>query len=167
MNTSRLIRPAIAIIVAGLSVLLISSSSSADAACRSVSGRYREHDTSGSGCTSPVGLCIAGQYQGDINGTFAGQATSIVASADTPGTATLFFTSDSVITAKIGRRSGTLTIKNAGAFHTTPDGAIVDLQTITGGTGGFAGASGYLRAEGTFTQAAGGESSYHGAVCLK
>ena len=49
---------------------------------------------------------------------------------------------------------------------TSPGGAIVDVQTIVGGTDGFAGTSGVLRAEGTFTQATGSESSYHGNVCL-
>jgi hypothetical protein len=166
MLTQRITRRAVGLLAATLGVLLISSQSSAEANCRAVTGHYREHDDSGPGCTSPVGLCIAGEYRGDIKGTFSGEATSIVASADTPVTSTLFFTSDSRIVAKLGGRVGTLVVKNAGAFHTSPDGAIVDVQTIVGGTDGFAGASGALRSEGTFTQASGGESSYDGTVCV-
>jgi hypothetical protein len=152
--------------VAGvLSVLLFASASHADVACRSVEGRYQEHDTSGPACSSPVGFCIAGQYRGDIKGDFAGQATAFIPSADTPTTGVILFTSNSTIDARIGRRSGTLIIRNSGAFRTIDEGSIVDLQTIIGGTGGFEGASGALRAEGTFTTGA-GESRYAGTVCV-
>jgi hypothetical protein len=146
--------------------MLFASASQADGACRSVEGRYREQDASGQTCSSPVGLCITGQYRGDIKGSFAGQATAILPTADTPATGVILFTSDSVIQARIGHRSGTLIIKNSGAFRTIADGSIVDLQTIAGGTGDFVGATGALRAEGTFTTATGGESRYRGAVCV-
>src|SRR5690242_3340065 len=108
MRITQATRPVTAAAVAGLSILLLSTTSSAGGPCRSVSGHYREHDASGPGCTSPVGLCIAGEYAGDIKGPFAGTATTISGSADTPVTGTLFFTSDSTITGRIGRRSGTL-----------------------------------------------------------
>lgn len=156
-----------AIIAAGiLPFLLTSPATNASALCRTVKGTYVERDTSGDGCTSPVGLCIAGKYSGSIRGDFAGQATSIVATADTPTTNVLAFTSDSTIDARIGNRSGTLIIKNAGVFRTAGEGSIVDLQTIVGGTGAFAAASGDIRAEGTFSTATGGMSHYSGTVCL-
>ena len=163
MTRSRVARRAVAASAGLLSVLLFASTSHADVACRSVEGRYREHDTSGSGCASPVGLCIAGQYTGDVRGDFAGTATSIVPTADTATTGVILFTSDSTIDARIGQRTGRLIIKNSGAFRTVSEGSIVDLQTITGGTGDLAGASGALRAEGTFTAGA-GESRYSGTV---
>jgi hypothetical protein len=47
-------------------------------------------------------------------------------------------------------------------FTGTPDGSIVDLQTIVGGTGGLAGARGFVRASGTFSAATGGTSQYEG-----
>ena len=97
---------------------------------------------------------------------FFGAATSITPTADTAATGVLLFTSDSTITARLGRRSGTLIIKNAGGFRTVGEGSIVDVQAIVGGTGDFAGASGDLRATGVFTQAAGGTSTYAGTVCL-
>jgi hypothetical protein len=166
MFSPRVTRQVVAASAALVSVLLFASASQADGSCRSVEGNYREHDASGPGCSSPVGLCIAGEYTGDIKGTFAGQATSIVPTGDTPTTGVILFTSDSVIEARIGRRSGTLVIKNSGAFRTIADGSIVDLQTIVSGTGDFVGATGALRAEGTFTTAAGGESRYRGSVCV-
>ncbi len=76
------------------------------------------------------------------------------------------FTSDSTVTARVAGRSRTLTVKNAGAFSSTNGGPIVDLQTIVGGTGELTGASGALRAQGTFSVTAGGHSRYQGTVCL-
>jgi hypothetical protein len=55
-----------------------------------------------------------------------------------------------------------------GALTTTAsDGSIADLQTVAGGIGGLAGASGFLRAQGTFTFPTGGSSHYIGTVCLR
>ena len=87
-----------------------------------------------------MGLCIAGSYSGQIRGDFLGAATSITTTADTATTGVAMFTSDSTIDATVGGRSGTLVIKNAGAFAAS--GPIVDLQTIVGGTGELVGASG-------------------------
>lgn len=154
------------VVLAGaLPLVLVASSSHADAVCRSVRGHYTEHATS-NGCTSPVGLCIAGQYEGAVRGPFAGQATSIVPTAGTGATAVLLFTSDSHIDATVHGRRGTLVIKNAGGFRAAGAGSIVDLQTIVGGTGDLAGATGELRAHGVFSAVTGGESDYEGVVCL-
>jgi Protein of unknown function (DUF3224) len=133
--------------------------------CRNLRGSYIEHAASGN-CLSPVGLCIAGTYSGQIRGDFEGRATSILTTADTPTTGVAMFTSDSTIAATVAGRSGTLIIKNAGAFASANGGAIVDLQTIVGGTDQLAGATGALRAEGTFSATTGGMSRYEGTLCL-
>lgn len=151
---------------AGALGLVAVTAASAATGCLTVRGHYTEHDSSGPGCTSPVGLCIEGTYAGDLRGPFAGRATTVTPSADTAATAVLGFTSDSTITAAVGGRQGTLLIKNAGVFRTAGAGSIVDLQTIVGGTGDFAGATGDLRASGTFSSATGGRSVYTGQVCL-
>jgi hypothetical protein len=166
MINSRYARPVAAASAVLVSALLLGSASHADTACRSVEGRYEERDASGPGCISPVGLCIAGLYAGDIKGPFAGQATAIVPTADTPTTGVLLFTSDSTIDARIGGLRGTLIVKNSGAFQTSGGGSIVDLQSIVGGTGELSGATGALRAEGTFSVTTGGASRYTGTVCL-
>jgi hypothetical protein len=147
--------------------LLLGAANPSQAAslCRPIHGSYTEHAVSDN-CQSPVGLCIAGTYTGQIRGDFRGQATSITTTADTPTSGVAMFTSDSTIAATIGNSRGTLIIKNAGAFAAGNGGPIVDLQTIIGGTDQLAGATGALRASGTFSAAAGGRSHYEGTVCL-
>jgi hypothetical protein len=166
MITSRIARPALALGAAAAVLLAAPGSAGAAASCRTVEGSYDEHAVGGPDCLSPVGLCIAATYRGDLRGSLDGRATTIITTADTPTTTVALFTSDSTLSVTSGRHPGTLTIKNAGAFTSNPDGSIVDLQTITGGTGAFAGASGSLRASGTFFFATGGHSSWKGVLCL-
>jgi hypothetical protein len=148
--------------IAGIGLVAASSSNAAQA-CRTLEGRYREHAV-GQPCTSPVGLCIAGEYSGDIRGPFEGRATDITPTGQAP-TDVLLFTSDSTITAKVGSDQGTLVIKNRGVYQPAGTGSIVDLQTIVGGTGAFASATGDIRAEGTFVNGQ-GESTYKATLCL-
>jgi hypothetical protein len=165
MSTTRHTRWAVAV-GALAAVLLPAASAQATTGCRQVSGGYVEHPVTGPDCASPVGLCITATYRGDIRGEAQARATSITPTADTPATSVQAFTSDSTVTATIAGRSGTLLVKNAGAFSSTGDGPIVDLQAIVGGTGRLAGATGALRAQGTFTFPDGGRSRYTGTVCL-
>jgi Protein of unknown function (DUF3224) len=152
---------------AGAGLLLAAAAPSIAAEqCRTVKGTYVEHAVQGPDCLSAVGLCIAGTYSGQLSGDFDGRATSIQPTADTSITSVALFTSDSTIRARVHGRTGTLLIKNAGAFSSAAPGSIVDVQTIVGGTGRLAGATGSLRAEGTFSIADGGSSRYAGTICL-
>ncbi len=166
MNVSRTLRAAGTTGIAVLAALALSAGQSAAGdRCVQVSGSYVEHAVSGPDCQSPVGLCIAGTYRGDIDASFAGAASSIVTTADTPATSVSLFTSNSTISGRIGPWRGTLTIKNAGSFAAAGDGSIVDLQTIVGGSGQLSTATGFIRASGTFSLADGGRSQYAGTVC--
>ena len=165
MLLSRRVRVAVALGVL-TTVLLPAASSQAAARCVEVNGSYTERPVTGPDCLSPVGLCIAAVYRGDVAGQAEGRATSIVPIADSPTTSVQLFTSDSTITGAVKKRSGSLIIKNAGAFATSGDGSIVDVQTIIGGTGQLTGATGRLRAQGTFVFPDGGRSRYTGTVCL-
>lgn len=157
--------------VAGLVLIVAGSGADAASPCFEVEGHYDEHAVS-DGCTSPVGLCIALTYSGGVRGDAFGTATSLIPTADTgtptsPGTGVLGFTSDTVAHVSVRGRSGDLLIKNAGVFQPTGNGDIVDLQTITGGTGDLAGATGALRASGTFSPVTfSGSSDYEGQICL-
>jgi len=144
---------------------LTAGQSSAGGRCFEVKGSYVEHAVTGPDCQSAAGLCFAGTYRGDIQGSFTGAASSILATADTPTTTVSLFTSDSKITGKVKQWRGTLAIKNAGSFAAAGDGSIVDLQTVVGGTGQLVGATGQIRASGTFSFADGGRSQYVGTVC--
>jgi hypothetical protein len=164
MTRSRFVGPALGLGAASVALLIGSAApSQAASGCRDVRGFYVEHATS-ENCRSPVGLCIAGTYSGQIRGDFRGAATSITTTTDTAATGAAMFTSDSTIDATVAGRSGTLVIKNAGVFAAS--GPIVDLQTVVGGTGELVGTSGALRAQGTFTADDGGRSQYEGTVCL-
>ncbi len=166
MLSARVSRSAFALAATGLVVLAGPGVADARAACSAVEGSYDEHAVTGPSCASPVGVCVAGTYRGDLNGAFEGRAASIIATADTPTTTVQLFTTNSTLTTSYRGRRGTLVIKNAGAFTGNPDGSIVDLQTVVGGTGGLAGASGSLRAGGTFFFATGGHSRWEGTLCL-
>ncbi len=111
------------------------------------------------GCTSPIGLCTAGSLNGGIQGDFVFTAASL---APTNVPTVLSYTGTIVIHTK----TGNINIRDAGIFDTTGNGPVVDLSTVTGGTGDFAGASGYLEIFGTFTFAAGGNSDYRGKLVL-
>lgn len=162
---SRLVKAAAPAVLAALAWLAATANANAASSCEAVSGRYVEWAVS-ENCQSPVGLCIAGEYRGMVKGGFEGTATSLIPTADTPTTNVVLFTSDSTIHAKVMGKTGDLIIKNAGAFR-NPGGDIIDLQVIAGGTGELAGATGALRASGTFDFDAGmGESEYTGSICL-
>ena len=64
------------------------------------------------------------------------------------------------------RPLGDIYTKDAGALNLTPGGTGDDLSivTITGGAGEYAGATGSLRAYGTFS-GTGGEFPYEGEIC--
>lgn len=165
MNATRAWRTVLTTGTAVVAALtLTAGQSSAGGRCVEVRGSLVERAVT-EDCLSPAGLCFAGTYRGDIEGTFSGAASSILATADTPATSVSLFTSDSTITGKVKQWRGTLTIKNAGSFAAAGDGSIVDLQTIVGGTGQLSGATGQIRASGTFSFADGGRSHYVGTVC--
>lgn len=151
-------------VLAAAGLALLAANAHAQDSCQQVAGHYAEHIVV-ENCMSPVGLCIAGEYRGMIKGSFEGTATSLTPTADTPATGVVPFTSDSVIHARVRGKQGDLLIKNAGAYRTTGDGDIVDVQVIIGGTGELVGASGVLRASGVFVDGS-GESEYIGSICL-
>ncbi|MBA3287415.1 MAG: hypothetical protein H0U21_05235 [Acidimicrobiia bacterium] len=163
MSTTRTIT---GLAVGALTAMLVGSEATASPRCITVRGTYTEQIAAGPDCASPVGLCIDGEYRGSFRGPLSGAASALLPTADTPTTGVVLFTSDAVIDAQVRGLEGTLLTKNAGAFNTTGAGDIVDAQTIIGGTGDFTGATGGIRAEGTFTTEAGGRSSYTGTICV-
>jgi hypothetical protein len=157
----------------GVTLALLTVSGTADfsvagSECKRVQGHLEESLVEQSDCTSPVDLCTIALMFGGLKGEAHFTASNIIGSADTPTTGVVFVIGDTtVVDARLGGMRGTLSIKNAAAFRTTGDGDLVDVQTITGGTGDFAGATGSLRINGNFVDPVGGTSSYEGMVCIQ
>jgi hypothetical protein len=129
--------------------------------CKVVRGHVTSQ-TATENCASPISLCASGQFYGAIRGDFFLVGTSLTPTQDTPVTGVYIFTGDNVIKT----REGEIYTKDAGALNLTPGstGDDISIVTITGGTGAYAGATGRLRASGTFSEA-GGEFSYEGELC--
>jgi hypothetical protein len=132
----------------------------AGAAPESVNGFFRIQSETGAACDSPVGVCLAGDVSGRIKGAFSFAATSVLTTDDTPTTAAIVTTGD----AAVATEEGDILCKLTGTLQLTGDGPFVSLCVITGGTGRWAGATGYLRTSGTFTFSAGGSGTYDGKV---
>lgn len=132
----------------------------ASAAPASVNGHFEVETSTGPECPSPVGVCLDGTVSGRIKGAFSVVATSVTATADVATTGAVFVTGDAVV----ATGSGDLLCKLAGTLQVSADGPFVSLCVITGGTGDWAGASGYLRTSGAITLADGGSGSYDGKV---
>jgi hypothetical protein len=81
---------------------------------------------------------------------------------DTATTGVLLVTGD---TTNQTRGGGTLTTKDAFVLRTTGNGDFGEVDTVIGGTGPWAGATGAFRAEGVFA-AGSGEGDYVGEICL-
>lgn len=103
---------------------------------------------------------MSGTVGGRIKGSFSFTARSVIATDDTPVTAAIVTIGD----ATVGTRSGALFCKLTGTLQVGEEGPFVSLCVVTGGTGGWTGATGYLRTSGTFTLAAGGSGSYDGKI---
>jgi hypothetical protein len=151
---------AVRIVATGLALVVMTGAASAAPECRQVRGKFTLAPFAAPECTSPVGLCANGSYTGDLRGSSVFVGSSLIPTADTPTTAVVLLTGDNSITT----RGGTLQTKDAIVLRTTGAGEFAEVDTVVGGTGEWAGASGQLIGSGTFT-AAGGQGEYHGEVC--
>ena len=124
-------------------------------------GKLTSQSFSGPTCSSPIGLCATGEMKGTFNGPFEFVAHTLVP-ADKPGV--MFMTGVSIIHDK----AGDVQCDDSAALNTAAgsDGELVGLCEITGLTGSWAGASGYLQSFGTFDAVTGGAEQYVGKVVL-
>jgi hypothetical protein len=108
---------------------------------------------------------MSGSVDGRVHGSFTFVPADFNSSADSP--TTLLTTG----TATVAAERGTFECKHAGAIEVgqdgpKADGPFVSLCIITGGTGKWAGATGYMRITGTFTLDEGGIGGYDGKLVL-
>jgi hypothetical protein len=150
-----------AVLVAAALVSAPAGNAAVATKCKNVRGHVTSQTVT-ENCPSPIGLCASGQFYGASRGELLLVATSLTPTQDTPATGVYMYTADDIIKTK----EGDIYTKDAGALNLTPGstGDDISIITITGGTGAYAGATGRLRASGTFSDA-GGEFSYEGEVC--
>jgi hypothetical protein len=124
---------------------LFAGNATADPSATMVNGHVHDEAVSGPGCESPVGFCTSGELTGGIQGHLDFTVTSLTP-VGPPGV--LAFTAVSTISTA----AGDIHCADSGSFNTAPgsDGEGVHLCVVTGGTGQYAGASGYLQERFTF-----------------
>jgi len=109
------------------------------------------------GCTSPVGVCTAGNVTSEnLQGT-----TWFSASTTQPGSppGLDFYTGDLVITTA----DGTVTLHDYGVLNSS-SGLYFEVQEVTSGTGAQAGKTGMLVSQGTATSS-GFKGTLSGSFC--
>jgi hypothetical protein len=147
-------------LVASGSVVAVTGGGSAAATPEAVNGHFSLMSSSSPDCASPFGVCMTGTVSGRIKGSFSFTARSLIATDDTPTTGAIVTTGDATVETK----SGTILCKLTGTLQVNDEGPFVSLCVVTGGTGGWAGVTGYLRTSGTFTLDGGGSGSYDGNI---
>jgi hypothetical protein len=131
----------------------------ADPICKAVHGRVDLAATEPT-CGSAIGLCAGGVLNGTLHGHSEFVGTSFVSTVETPTTGVIVLTGDNTI----HTQDGDIFTKDSVVLDTAGDGEFAEVDTIVGGTGAYAGASGYLTATGTFLNGA-GVGVYVGVVC--
>ncbi len=143
------------LLVAGVGLAPAGASSSV----KPVVARFSEQAVTGPTCGAPSGLCTVGTFVGGIRGPYEHELLRSIP-WDTPN---VIVVSTTMI---VHTDDGDLFATGSGALSTAPGGRgeFSDLEIISGGTGKWLNASGYLQCVGTFTEAAGGEGVCRGEV---
>ena len=108
-------------------------------------------------------MCSRGRLTGDIREEFFFTLTSLSTNQDTPNTGVLHYTGDMLVNFD----HGDVLFQEIGAFDAVPNstGDVAAVSTVVSGSGHYAGATGRLRIQGTFTPTDGGHSKYEGEFC--
>jgi hypothetical protein len=155
----------IAVILAAAAAVGIglASQATADPGTVKVKGTFENQVFSGAGCTSPVDLCIKGAFKGSLKGPDEASVSSL-----TPTQTPDVVVGQALIT--IHDKRGDLTCDEPFVYNVSPtsDGEFAFLCEITGGTGHYAGATGYLRGMGITPPATAVSSgTYAGVITLQ
>ena len=131
----------------------------ADPVCHSVHGRL-EIVANEPTCGSAIFLCANAFLHGTIQAHTDFIGTSSEETIDTEDTGVVVITGDNVF----HTNDGDFYTKDAIVLATTGAGEFAEIDTITGGTGEWAGATGSITATGTFVDGV-GHGTYYGTVC--
>jgi hypothetical protein len=154
-----------AFLLAAMALLLGGAGVNAQAACQTVHGFIDAHEQIPPTCESASGQCGEGAYSGVIQGSYVNGDTSFITTLDSATTSVYGYTADTTAQVSVAGRQGTLLLKNAG-FINVLTRQLAELESIVGGTGELAGASGLLFVTGTFDANNNGRFAYAGQVCL-
>lgn len=163
-GSPRLRRAAAVVLVAGAAAGAgLAGQATAQPATVKVTGHIKTLLAGGPDCASATGLCFAGDVHGVVRGTIKGELNSATPTQQ-PGVQLI----DATTT--IHTRVGDLSFAHEQVvYNTTPDGRgeFSWLMEITGGTGRYAGATGYLQGAGNAPPATGvSTSDYIGEIKL-
>lgn len=142
------------------SALFGSRSADANQRCRPVRG-YISVQLAPDGCQSPVGLCTAGKirHAGVLDGTTSYLALGLSPAAGMPGVV-----APNVLSyagrLSVDTRHGTLQLVDTGVLDQNQN-VFTEYDTVAGGTGRFAGATGRLFVSGDIT---GGGTGFSGRI---
>jgi hypothetical protein len=132
--------------------------------CKAVHGKFSSSAVLPPDCTSPVGLCTAGQLSGSLNGaTYAFTMNNLTAVPEAEAQFVTFFSGISLVTTRSGQ---VVRGVDTGAMNLMPPGSM--------GSGKFStllsfteGGSGYLHIRGTLDLVTGSaRGDYRGELCL-
>jgi len=157
-------RAAVAALVAGAAAGAgVAAQATAQPATLKVTGHVETLLAASPDCASPTGLCFAGDVHGVISGPIRGELNSSTPTQQ-PGVQLVD------VTATIHTRQGDLSFAHEQViYNTTPDGRgeFAWQAQITGGTGRYAGATGYVQGAGNAPPSTGvSTSSYAGEIKL-
>ena len=126
-----------------------------------VDGSIKSHSIIGPACTSPAGRCFVATFKGTLQGSAEFVANSVTPTSQ-PG---MMLINGNFL---IHDNHGDLACIEDSLLNTAPEsnGEFVFLCEITGGTGKWAGASGYLQATGRL-EATEGTAHYIGEITFK
>lgn len=150
-----------ALLAAALAAAVLVQQAGADPATMRLKGTFDTPLVGGPACDSPVGLCFAGEFRGSLKGPSEGTVASLTPTAQ-PGV----FLGDATATIH-DRRGDVICAHEQFVFNGSPDsdGQYAFLCEITGGTGRYSGARGYLYGIGTAPPGTGQDSgTYHGEI---
>ncbi|MFL6193178.1 MAG: hypothetical protein ACJ75H_03325 [Thermoanaerobaculia bacterium] len=133
-----------------LSLTLAATAAWAEPGCKMVHSRV-DLTANAPTCGSAIGLCASGVLKGGLQAHSEFIGTSAVPTVDTPATGVLVLTGDNTIHTD----DGDLFTKDTIVLATTGAGEFGEIDTVVGGTGAWAGATGKLTGTGTFANGVG------------
>lgn len=154
-------RTRIALFALALAPLALGATPAEAAQCKKVHSHLFLEASTAPGCTSPIGLCAGATVVGSLRATTEFVGTSFQQTIDTPTSAVVLLTGDNTF----HTAEGDFYTKDAIVLSTVGAGEFAEVDTVVGGTGAWAGATGNLTATGTFANGV-GEGIIQGEICV-